>query len=418
MGVLLNSSLLEVAVPLALAILVAVLMLVLSTTLRRDYLNFWAFGWSSLAVHLALIVAVRVAWPEFVQSLPATGALAVYLFALSLLLGCRDYLYPGGLPWSLAALCTAGGVLAVTLPPLLEAQFSQWLPRALADQASFFAAAWSLKALMLLGALVYLLTGPRRARGSMGRRLFAVILAICLGASVVELSLLAWAWHNSEPEGIAYLAATYRFGIVFDLLSAFGVLILSQDDVRGELEQMNRELAASHHRLEELAHKDALTEVLNRHAFHSLLQAKRPAAGQAIGGSVAVLDLDRLKPINDDHGHAAGDAAIRQVAKAIRQLIRPDDLLFRWGGDEFLVVLPQVAAVDAEARFERLGEALTGIALPGVDEPKQLGVSVGAADFKSMADLEAAIAAADARMFKQKEARRRIPPSPHREERL
>ena len=59
------------------------------------------------------------------------------------------------------------------------------------------------------------------------------------------------------------------------------------------------------------------------------------------GMRVVMADVDRLKRINDAEGHEAGDEAIRSVANAIRKRIRADDLLFRWGGDEFLVVMPQ-----------------------------------------------------------------------------
>jgi diguanylate cyclase len=79
-----------------------------------------------------------------------------------------------------------------------------------------------------------------------------------------------------------------------------------------------------------MARVDPLTASLNRHAFCSMAEGYR-ATGEA-SGCVAVVDMDALKPINDSLGHTSGDAAIRAVARAIRQVVRADDLVFRWGG--------------------------------------------------------------------------------------
>ena len=91
-----------------------------------------------------------------------------------------------------------------------------------------------------------------------------------------------------------------------------------------------------------------------------------------LAGTAVIADIDNLKSINDQFGHAAGDAAIRAVATAIRSLIRADDLLFRWGGDEFLLVLehlrhPQQAAHVAIAGLGD-GAALAGMGHARLDE--------------------------------------------------
>src|SRR5262245_17050548 len=109
------------------------------------------------------------------------------------------------------------------------------------------------------------------------------------------------------------------------------------EDVNREVRAANQELIAARDRLQSMVHLDPLTDALNRHAFHSLVN--RPDETVLRSGCVVVVDIDSLKPVNDSYGHAAGDAVIRAVAKGIRSLIRADDMLFRWGGDEFLVVL-------------------------------------------------------------------------------
>jgi diguanylate cyclase (GGDEF)-like protein len=105
-----------------------------------------------------------------------------------------------------------------------------------------------------------------------------------------------------------------------------------------ELAQRNRELEEANRRLEMASFTDTLTGLANRRylmqEFPRLIAERKANSGLAI----MIIDLDALKPINDQHGHAAGDEVIIEIAKTLRQAIRPDDVLARWGGDEFVVV--------------------------------------------------------------------------------
>jgi diguanylate cyclase (GGDEF)-like protein len=105
-----------------------------------------------------------------------------------------------------------------------------------------------------------------------------------------------------------------------------------------ELAQRNRELEEANRRLEMASFTDTLTGLANRRylmqEFPRLIANHKANSGLAI----MIIDLDALKPINDQHGHAAGDEVIIEIAKTLRQAIRPDDVLARWGGDEFVVV--------------------------------------------------------------------------------
>ena len=136
-------------------------------------------------------------------------------------------------------------------------------------------------------------------------------------------------WGFTCP--LSYLQFTSVFDLLFEILLGFGTVMVLMESVRREVELANKKLTDARDKLELLVQMDPLTEALNRHAFHSLL--RRPEAGQdtATSGSVAVIDIDNLKPINDTMGHTAGDKAIRAVARAMRSLVRADDMLFRWG---------------------------------------------------------------------------------------
>jgi diguanylate cyclase (GGDEF)-like protein len=168
------------------------------------------------------------------------------------------------------------------------------------------------------------------------------------------------------------------------------------------LERINRKLDDANRRLALLARQDPLTDALNRHAFQSMLSSEL----QPRGGVVAVVDIDYLKAINDGAGHAAGDRALRQVARALRSLIRADDLLFRWGGDEFLVVLDTVDLEHAHRRFDELHDLLAEAEVPDSIPGGRLSASFGLAEFSSVDELDDAISTADERMYRQRRSRR------------
>lgn len=126
----------------------------------------------------------------------------------------------------------------------------------------------------------------------------------------------------------------------------------------------------------ELAMTDSLTGIATRRAFfvqaeHALEQAKRN--GQQI--SVIMADLDHFKSINDEYGHGRGDEAIRLAADAAHEVLRRSDIIGRYGGEEFAVVLPNTDGTDAMTIAERLRARVRAIIVPGTEE--HLSVSVG-----------------------------------------
>jgi diguanylate cyclase (GGDEF)-like protein len=127
--------------------------------------------------------------------------------------------------------------------------------------------------------------------------------------------------------------------------------------VMWRIRQQRADREESHAEAHEAARVDLLTRLGNRRAFEEAmaLEMERAAAeNQPL--SLLVCDLDRFKEINDRYGHLAGDNCLRQVAAALRNELRGADKCFRWGGDEFVVVLPEtneLAALDVGARIER-----------------------------------------------------------------
>jgi diguanylate cyclase (GGDEF)-like protein len=135
-------------------------------------------------------------------------------------------------------------------------------------------------------------------------------------------------------------------------------LELQVSDRTFELAQRNRELEEANRRLEMASLTDTLTGLANRRylmeQFPRLIAERKGTSGLAI----MIIDLDALKPINDQHGHAAGDEVIVEIARTLRQAIRPDDVLARWGGDEFVVVAQAQHVEHACMLAERIRERI------------------------------------------------------------
>ncbi|MCC5812576.1 MAG: diguanylate cyclase [Ectothiorhodospiraceae bacterium] len=142
---------------------------------------------------------------------------------------------------------------------------------------------------------------------------------------------------------------------VFCTLSKVAPERRSQEELERLVAERTRELEAANRMLHELAVKDTLTDCYNRrHLTHLAVREFQQALARAQPLSVIMMDIDHFKHVNDHHGHAAGDAAIRQVAVVCQELLREGDLLGRFGGDEFVVVLPSVSEQQAEQVAERL----------------------------------------------------------------
>ncbi len=150
-----------------------------------------------------------------------------------------------------------------------------------------------------------------------------------------------------------------------------------------------------------MATTDALTGMANHHELLTWLDASLETA-RAIQGPLAVLmvDVDRFKEINDSFGHPTGDAVLRMVASVLRTTVQPTDLVARYGGDEFLIVLPQAPADAAYATAQRLVDAIDrGNPLLSV-ERVSVSISVGVAAFPDDGRTrQALIQAADQAMY-------------------
>jgi diguanylate cyclase (GGDEF)-like protein len=170
---------------------------------------------------------------------------------------------------------------------------------------------------------------------------------------------------------------------------------LTQRSVVQELDQARNELQRQ-------AHIDALTGLLNRRAFENrLLFELQMPAGARTAGSLLMLDLDDFKSVNDGSGHLYGDHVLKQVAKALGKATRTTDVLGRWGGDEFLALLPGTDASSAREIAQRILDALRS-ELKSAELPAGLGASIGITSTAFYGSISEIIQAVDAAMYDAK----------------
>jgi len=226
-----------------------------------------------------------------------------------------------------------------------------------------------------------------------GARIFAAAVALTLASTALAFLVRAvLAAVSPDPVALAIGAPTsLSMAYAFVIFFVGGLFNLAQ--IRLVLGRVFQQLLAQ-------SHMDALTGVANRRGFMAALHAVHQRAQR--GGlpyALLMVDIDHFKRINDSHGHAAGDTALRRVAQTLAAHVRSGDTLGRLGGEEFCLLLARCDRAVAEGLAQRVCEA--------VADGKALTVSVGVALVDAVGeDIDQALRRADAALYRAKDAGR------------
>lgn len=352
---------------------------------RLAEVRLWAAAWAANAVGVTAFFAVTLMGDGALLSRPLIGLFAAgkTAFAALLLAGARYHAQPGvglAVPARPLALLLLGwgSVISLFVPVLDHGRLAQALVVAI-----------------LVGiAAVTVLRHPRTPRS----RWLGAAMLVEAGLFLHYLPLLAptlWGAPVLDP-GHLFLSALLETGA--EALVALASLVALQGTVLASLHHLNQELQESQAKLRQLIDVDPLTGLANRRALRPALQSARHT-----GAAIIVLDVDNFKAINDTHGHMVGDECLKRLAAIMRTCFRTQDGLFRWGGDEFLLVCPGMDLDTAHSRTAQLTRALNSVdhSLPAVK------ISAGIAALAPGGEPDAALHEADALMLAAKTSRRR-----------
>ncbi len=345
--------------------LITLLTLFLYRSLKMTALKHWTKSWLFLSFAI-FCLRLGFSYQEYSALLVGFHFLTEVLFGCFLVIGCRSLGENSNVP-------IPRNVLIVTFA--FVALIVLFVPD---DVISVF----NLHALIMSGFFMAAFVELWRARiGSLGWKVMLAALALLTVNSLQYFAISIISQFVGPPAG--YLALSSMIDLALQIMLGFGMVIVLLELVVADVKAANENLTKAHNKLKELAHFDPLTAALNRHAFHGYLKTHGGEA-EPISGSVGFFDIDDLKTINDLHGHPAGDGVIRSVVGAIRDMIRPEDLIFRWGGDEFFVVVIGFNADMAEKRMAKLDQLLSNVQIRGVSQPLTIGVSYAFADFDDL----------------------------------
>jgi diguanylate cyclase (GGDEF)-like protein len=310
----------------------------------------------------------------------ATAALYTVFMGILLEVGNR-HLIDRGAALGLAAYA-AGGILLSYLLVRFGARFGLAPTGAAAVQAVFG---------ITCNMWAYSITGPLRGATLMGLMVVIVFCTFALrprqtlalaGVGLAGMGLTMW-WHQAhDPVHYPPLVESVTFAIMAGCSMTVTLLTGEASKLRARLKAQKEDLVRALDTIRTLATIDELTSLSNRRHMNEMLakeERRHPAgAGSADRGTcIALLDIDFFKQINDRHGHAAGDEVLRSFAAAARAELRAGDVLARWGGEEFLLMLPDTGEREAQAVVERIRARVGGLRVASLRDERPISFSAG-----------------------------------------
>jgi diguanylate cyclase (GGDEF)-like protein len=218
--------------------------------------------------------------------------------------------------------------------------------------------------------------------------------------------------HWEVESGLSGHDEIGRLAEIFDSMresirSSMQLLAAHRDRLEAEVAARTQDLAKANQVLHQLSRTDELTGISNRRDIIEKVRNEGYRA-QRSGRPFAFLmiDIDHFKAFNDTHGHECGDSVLRAVSQAIRQILRRHEYLARWGGEEFLVVLPESDAQGTRFACERIRAKVEGMEHVHAGQTLKVTITVGASLFDARLGVARSLALADKALYRGKQAGR------------
>jgi diguanylate cyclase (GGDEF)-like protein len=350
------------------------------------YLGFRSSRYLLYSAYLAMFVVMNIAytghgyawlWPDSVRWQQWSNPVLMFLYGVSGLAFASRFLdlklYFPRVRKAVIAFCAGFGIM-LAAAFLLDSQKA-----ALLLAFSFV--------ILFSGIMLFLGTISVHAGQKPARYFLIAALAAMVGALLTALSVWGFIPHNSW---------TFRAVEIGMLVDATLLALALAYQLRASQERRIR--------AERLAQLDPLTGLNNRRAFYDKTGSLwSNGIRHEHDTSIMLLDIDRFKQINDTHGHAHGDEVLKALADILKQSVRQGDVLARWGGEEFIVFLPETSLQEAAALAERLRMAIEAVRIPREQGITSVTASFGVAQKEARhITLDALIASADACQYQSK----------------
>jgi diguanylate cyclase (GGDEF)-like protein len=235
----------------------------------------------------------------------------------------------------------------------------------------------------------YSIAGPLRGATLMGLMVVVVFCTFALrprqtlaltAVGLAGMGTTMW-WHQAhDPLHYPPLVEAVTFAIMAGCSMTVTLLTGEASKLRARLKAQKEDLVRALDTIRTLATIDDLTALSNRRHMNAVLaeeERRASSPGASRPTCIALLDIDFFKQINDRHGHAAGDEVLRRFADAARAELRSGDVLARWGGEEFLLMLPDTGEREAKAVVERIRARVAALRVDGVSEERRISFSAG-----------------------------------------
>lgn len=366
------------------ATIIAGLLLLLYFSRRRLFIAWWSAAWALTAISMVLVVPFYTA-PQISWMVYGLSQFIGILSALAFVVAGAAYRQRPRFKRAYGL-----GLMPITI-------WFSFAPVALGPRMAFAPGHLLAAGALAVAGTMHLLLS-RRVR---------LIGAMVTGAALIALAAVnVWiTMRVPQPDAAATTRPLVLESAIF-LAAALGMQLMTFEDMTYELRRTNRRLETARSELRQLAITDALTGCRNRRFFNEVIgrELQRHERGRA-PLSVIFIDVDRFKVINDTLGHETGDRVLREVASFLLRNTREADYVFRWGGDEFLILISCTEEY-ARHRAIALQEAFVGYA-QNEKLPPGVALSIGCVEVPpGTRDALPLIQSADERMYVNKKRRR------------
>ena len=368
------------------AAIITCLLLLLHLYRRSSYILYWTAGWACLALSLGLDSSGRGAGTF--NALRAAGSqFLMVAVGLCFLTAANAYRRDSRVP-------RVGAPLVVAVAAWFVLAAVAW------GSPVVFVSGYALTAISLaIAALAH-------ATILLGVRVRMLGVAVVGAALTVAAAVNVWMMLSSAARGGPALSDAFFVELALYLVVALGMQLMTVEDMTEELTSANSQLKAAQIELRQMVVTDSLTGLHNRRFFEEII-AHELNLHRRYGTplSLVFLDVDRFKSINDTIGHAAGDNTLRDVASFLTRHVRNADYVFRWGGDEFLILLSCREEEANRKGWELQSEFSRSSTVAAL--PEGVGLSFGCAEVSALAESATeALHLADERMYADKRAAR------------